>query len=423
MSTYVPDEPTSSVFSVLAINGGIGIVALVLFEWWRNQVEVYAPRLRSANQSFPAKPLGGPFGWLRSIWSVTDDEVLQVAGLDAYVFLRYLRLGLKTATICGCTGLVFLLPIYGTAPGLDGVTGINIFSMANLDLNGSRLWASWIFTYIFTIIFLYLIHKEYEHFVMRRRAFFKQGDENINPQMNFSVIVENIPAEHRSSKKLAKFFDGIFPGKIMFAAMAVESSLIVTVTAERDTAIAKWEQAIAVMEADEEHARPILKLNKKGTPAMCCGKEEVDAIEYWMAEVKRLNVEIEEMRVQNVAIANGEDVTKVLNVDVTAEVERIKSVTSDAVPTSPMLENDETTAVRQEDSDSTSVKRAITEKMMGGTGFVTFNSRCAQATVCQVPVISEQYPNIKAFPAPSPTDLIWRNINTQLAYTNTVVSN
>eukprot|EP00981_Chlorochromonas_danica_P011965 scaffold4358_cov177-Ochromonas_danica.AAC.19 len=52
-----------------------------------------------------------------------------------------------------------------------------------------------------------------------------------------------------------------------------------------------------------------------------------------------------------------------------------------------------------------------------GTGFVTFKSRRAQVVACQVPILSERFPNVTAQPAPTPEDILWLNIGTAPAYT------
>ena len=62
----------------------------------------------------------------------------------------------KMCTVCSI-GACALIPVYYYAQGLDGVDGIDLISMANIELGGFRLWASMGFMYLFTFIFLYLI--------------------------------------------------------------------------------------------------------------------------------------------------------------------------------------------------------------------------------------------------------------------------
>jgi len=123
-----------------------------------------------------------------------DNEILKVAGMDGYMFLRFLKTCAKILSTSSLFGLIILLPVYFTGKGNDNVFGINRYSMANLQNQSDRLWASWIFTYVFSFIFLYFFHDEYHNFAVKRKEFFKKGDELfINPQTNHTVQVNTVP--------------------------------------------------------------------------------------------------------------------------------------------------------------------------------------------------------------------------------------
>jgi len=64
----------------------------------------------------------------------------------------------------------------------------------------------------------------------------------------------------------------------------------------------------------------------------------------------------------------------------------------------------------------------ITKKDVAGTGFVTFKSRKTQICACQLPVLSEAHPEVIVVPAPAPSDVVWKNIATQVSYTEAVSS-
>ena len=122
--------------------------------------------------------------------TINDDDLLKAIGMDAYVFLRFLKLAATVLSITSFLGLIILLPVYFTGEGNDNIFGINLYSMANLKTNSSRLWASWVFTYVYTIIFLYFIHLEYKNFAAKRKQYFKFGDEAyFQPQTSHTVQV------------------------------------------------------------------------------------------------------------------------------------------------------------------------------------------------------------------------------------------
>jgi hypothetical protein len=125
-----------------------------------------------------------------SLFFTSEDELLKAIGMDGYVFLRFLKMCATILSICSFFGLIVLLPVYFTGEGNDNIFGINKYSMANLMESSSRLWASWVFTYLYTFIFLYCIHMEYKNFAAKRQQFLKLGDEAyIQPQTTHTVLV------------------------------------------------------------------------------------------------------------------------------------------------------------------------------------------------------------------------------------------
>lgn len=351
--SYSPDPDTSSVFACLAINGILGLVFYSLFEIFRSkELEVYAPRLRSHKDAVGEKPSNSLFGWIGPTWRATDDEVLRIAGMDGYVMLRFLRMCTTIGGHC-CLGLVVLLPVYATAPGNPNVNGINKISMANLIEGGDRLWVSLLFYYAFTFVFLYFIYKEYENFAAKRRHFFREGDATINPQVNYSVQVENIPVEYRSSKKLESFFNYLFPREIICASVSVGCPALVEAVAKRKIAVNNLEKAVALMEADDNRTRPTLSL-KKGKPALCGGDEKnVDSISYWENEISTLNYTIAKLKVDAARLEADE---VIINKSVESGLD--KHLLAEDTPDP--------------------------KQFMTCTGFVTFSSRRSQSTACQV---------------------------------------
>lgn len=47
----------------------------------------------------PDSPSSLP-GWLHMLWTLPDERVLVLCGADAYMFLRFLRMGLTVRSLC-----------------------------------------------------------------------------------------------------------------------------------------------------------------------------------------------------------------------------------------------------------------------------------------------------------------------------------
>ena len=101
----------------LALCLWIGVSSFVLFCFLRYKwPHIYAVRtfrkhagsgIGSGIRPLPKKI----FGWLSITWSITDDEVLQWSGLDAYVFLAFFRMGIRIFSFLEVLAVFILSPI------------------------------------------------------------------------------------------------------------------------------------------------------------------------------------------------------------------------------------------------------------------------------------------------------------------------
>lgn len=251
--------PTASIYTTLSFNSVVFALIILIFEFLRTrEIDIYAPRTRGNKPTAP-KIHKGFFSWVYQVYSIDDDQMLRLAGMDGFVMIRFLSFCSRMCGYCS-VGAIVLMPVYYYARGDEDVTGIDMLSMGNIDANGMRLWASFSFIYVFTCVFLYLIHKEYEIFMAARNKFFLGCDEDIPAQMNYSIQVENIPPDFRTSTKLKNFFENIFPDQVLYATVEVSIPELDKAVAERAAIIAQLEEAVADFESTEESERPILKL-------------------------------------------------------------------------------------------------------------------------------------------------------------------
>ena len=190
---YTPDAATSTIFSSLIIYGIVGTVLILIFEYVRSKREIFAPRLRTRKLQTPAAPFRFPFSWIPQILAISDAETIRMVGLDAFVLLSFLKMCIKLVVICGFTGMVILVPVYVTAPFNTLNAGVNRWTMGNIMPGGSRLWASLIFSWLFTALFLGLLYKEYENYCKIQQVYLRDGDDSMPAQATYSVLVENIP--------------------------------------------------------------------------------------------------------------------------------------------------------------------------------------------------------------------------------------
>lgn len=442
---WKPDADTYSVFATLGFNVVLAIGLMIVFEYFRyRQIDIYAPKLRKPGGKELPNPGKFPFSWILRVWYASENDILKIAGMDAYVYLRFLKMCFNIGSICSL-GLVVLLPVYGTAAGStsDEVYGINLYSMANIPENGNRLWASLIFIYLYTFVFLYFTFKEYENFVRARGLYFKGGDSSMPMQMNYSIIVENIPPAYRSKKQLKEFFELLFPGETMFSYIAISLTPLENATKLRKALLTRLETAIALYEASGRKNRPQIQL-KNGVEVTAAGTESTDMIDFLYDQIQILSEEIAEFQreaheaaddlivedrksIQSSSGANQPlDAIEMIqnslgDINIT---EKLSSVRDMSQSVRELSIKDVALSASKIDqkiiSFITNYHEKITKRMLSATGLVTFKSRRTQAVAAQIPILSEDYPMMKVMNAPPPSDIIWDNMSASTEHTESV---
>ena len=86
---------TKALLNTLYINSLFFIVLMILFELNRHIRPIYLKRVNKKfinSKRVPDIPPKYPLGWIYSIASVNNDDLIRMIGLDAYMLLRFLIL-------------------------------------------------------------------------------------------------------------------------------------------------------------------------------------------------------------------------------------------------------------------------------------------------------------------------------------------
>ncbi|CAE7435196.1 RSN1 [Symbiodinium microadriaticum] len=294
--------------------------------------------------------------------------------------------------------MLVLWPVYFTASvHQDGVAGVNLYTMANINKNGDRLYASAICCWLFATLFILMIEEEYKEFVSRRQAFILKDDPDVSAQKRYSVIVQNIPVHFRSSKKLHELFDHIFPGKVHSAQIAYALIELEKCIERRTEILMQLELAIAHFKASDMKDRKLVGVNKEHKEALCCGTK-VDAIEFYQGQLDLVNNEIQTLRSASL---------RAVPADPIGEADDRPSGNGVSLLEKGTPRCDGETEVAQ----SVGAAQDQPTGSPAGTGFVTFNSRTACLSAYRVGMLSDVYPNLKVQPAGPSTEIIWENLS------------
>ncbi|GMH72624.1 hypothetical protein TrST_g9881 [Triparma strigata] len=271
-----------------------------------------------------------------TVHAVPWHNVLECAGLDAYMFLRYIRLCGRVTSVSAFWGMIILGTVYGTAGG--GETGWYRMSMKNIPPiddsppdaddddaaapinhqydaeNGLRLWVTVTFMYMLTFYVIYLLSEEYKHFVELRMVYLAKGDPDITPQHHYSLRIEDIPPKLKSEKSLFRYFDKLFPGKVHSVSVVLNIPEMDKVMGRRERVRRRLEKAVAIEQATGEAAEHFVGRarclccgieSSPIIPFKCCGQDEkVNSSKYYADDLEAMNESIKSLIDEKLRIAH-----------------------------------------------------------------------------------------------------------------------
>jgi hypothetical protein len=103
------DAVLASVATSFAITIVIALIFCLLRPW--NTV-VYAPRLRHADEKHAPPPVGkGLFAWVIPVIKTKEQAVIEKVGLDAAIFLRFIKMCRNMFLVLSIIGCSILIPV------------------------------------------------------------------------------------------------------------------------------------------------------------------------------------------------------------------------------------------------------------------------------------------------------------------------
>ncbi|KAK0778752.1 hypothetical protein LTR75_015557 [Friedmanniomyces endolithicus] len=292
---------TDAFYASLITSLGISALIALLFCFLRpyNNV-VYAPRAKYADSKHAPPPVEkGLFGWIPPLLRTKEQDLVDKVGLDAAVFMRFIRMlrdMFLTLSVLGCG---VLIPLYVvTANGsADGV--FFFMRLTPLYMYGSQaFWAVVVLAYVFDIVICGFLWVNYRAVVRLRRAYFDSPDYQRSLHAR-TLLVTDIPPELRSDEGIVQLTDNVKASDaVPRAAIARNTKDLPELVEEHEKAVRGLEKVLAKYLKDPNKLppkRPTCKVSQNDK-AYTKG-QTVDAIEYLTARIKELEVEIKEVRI------------------------------------------------------------------------------------------------------------------------------
>lgn len=286
------DSATSGFIYVLVLGVVVAIVLFLIFCFLRPRVpDVFYHRralnqLRSENDINQRRvrltqpiPSDSFFGWIGPLWATTEESVLDNIGLDAVMFLRYLRTSFYILAILALFSTIILMPVFATAQK-GVVQGLRIVSLGNVPENSPRLWAVVVLEFMTAAVVLFFVMKDLRFYASVRRKY-----RISETPSNYSVAVLDIPADSCDEKSIRSRFELVVPSQIAHVILIRKCAKALKLQKNLDAAVTNREVA--------EYVKAMKDVSPEMRPGLCgclmCHKPKVDSIEYWKGQQEELS--------------------------------------------------------------------------------------------------------------------------------------
>ncbi|KAL0946485.1 hypothetical protein HGRIS_012702 [Hohenbuehelia grisea] len=193
---------TALVTNAALLTVEVGIFLILKTRLYR----IYSPRTYLPPPDKRADKLpSGPWRWIPAVINSPLPDIIHKNGLDAYMFMRYLRMLMITFLIFTVITFPIIMPIdaVGINTGREGLDRITWSNLADSP-EQTRFAAHVVTAYILTFIVIYMIRREMLHFVHMRHQFLLSKSHSRLPQAR-TVLVTAIPDELGNEHDLRTF--------------------------------------------------------------------------------------------------------------------------------------------------------------------------------------------------------------------------
>ncbi|KAI1268899.1 DUF221-domain-containing protein [Xylariaceae sp. FL1019] len=247
----------------------------------------YAPRtylgsLRESERT-PALP-NGLVNWFGAFWKISDYHPLQHQSLDAYLFIRFLKVLIVICFVGACITWPVLFPVDITGGG--GQTQLDILSYANIDKETqyNRYYAHVFISWVFYGFVMYMVLRESIMYINLRQAFLL-SPLYANRISSRTVLFVSVPDEYLDHARLRKTFGDA----VRHIWIAGETKELDDLVKERDKVAMKLEKAeIKLLKlANKNRLKAVKKGGSDEQTELAADAERGSLAASWVAPKKR----------------------------------------------------------------------------------------------------------------------------------------
>ncbi|KAK3687374.1 hypothetical protein B0T22DRAFT_510021 [Podospora appendiculata] len=204
-----PPASLSGMVSTLVPVIVISAIYLAIFIVLRkSKRRYYAPRtyLGSLKDSERTPPLPtGYFNWIRPFWKMPDVYALQHQSLDAYLYLRFMRMAMVICFVGCCITWPILFPVNATGSGGQLQLDVLSYSNINPDTQVNRYYAHALVSWAYLGFIMYMIMRECIFYINLRQAVLL-SPFYADRLSSRTVLFTSVPTPYLNEAKLRSVF-------------------------------------------------------------------------------------------------------------------------------------------------------------------------------------------------------------------------
>ncbi|OSC96334.1 DUF221-domain-containing protein, partial [Trametes coccinea BRFM310] len=302
------DETTSqrtlapvAVASQVGLMLGVSLATVFVFNILRpkNKI-VYEPKIKyHVGNKVPPRPSDSFLGWVSPLLHTKEPELVDKIGLDAAIFLRFLRMCRWMFTAIAALTCAVLIPVnviynlkFVPAKGRDALSMLTI-----RDLDKSNwIFAHVVVTYAITLTVIVIVWYHWREVVRLRRDWFR-SPEYIQSFYARTLMITDVPKKLQSDEGLRAIFESV---QVPYPTTSVHIGRKV---GRLPDLIEYHNNAVRDLEAVLVRYLKGGKIGKKRPTVrvggfLGCGGEVKDAIDYYTQKLQRAERAVEEFRNQ-----------------------------------------------------------------------------------------------------------------------------
>ncbi|KAL6163183.1 hypothetical protein ACJQWK_10774 [Exserohilum turcicum] len=292
----------NSIYAAIVYSFVVSGLLVIVFCFLRpRNSRVYAPRAKHADEKHrPIQLDKKPLSWLSAIKNVKEQDLVDKIGLDAVVFLRFLRMVRNIFLVLTVIGLVLLLPIDVAGGASFYKQWNNIATLMKFTpqyIFGKKFWAYVFFAYVIQATVCFFLWRNYIAVLKLRRAYFNT-DEYKSSLHARTLLLTHVPESYRTDAGLVTLIEQAKPiDTVPRAVIGRNVKDLPKLIEAHEESVRKLEKHLANYLSNPNRlpaTRPTCKAAKDDVAVY--GKGKLDAIEYLTERISRLEIKIKEVR-------------------------------------------------------------------------------------------------------------------------------